>query len=272
MSFYFYNGFERTFGTWPLRGEELKNSIKNAVDIGYRSFDTAQMYNNEEELGNVLSELNLKRYEFCITTKVLPANYSKNKFLDSVVKSLNNLKLEYVDVLLLHWPNPDGNNSEALEGLQKSIDKGYTKNIGISNYTISMMKDAMTRLSSTPVCNQVEFHPLLDTKKIFDVSNKLGIPLSAYCSLAKGKVGNEKILKDIAVSYNRTPEQISLKWILQKGVSINTMSTNRENMFRNFNILDFTISGSDVIKIDNCMKKNFRIVNKDRISYAPVWD
>ena len=163
---------------------------------------------------------------------------------------------------MLHWPNPDGNNSEALEGLQKSIDKGYTKNIGISNYTISMMKDAMTRLSSTPVCNQVEFHPLLDTKKIFDVSNKLGIPLSAYCSLAKGKVGNEKILKDIAVSYNRTPEQISLKWILQKGVSINTMSTNRENMFRNFNILDFTISGSDVIKIDNCMKKILELLIK----------
>ncbi len=272
MSFYFYNGYERTFGTFPLKGDDLKYSVINAVEVGYRSFDTAQMYNNESDLGQILNDLKLSRDQICLTSKVLPGNYKKKLFLKSVEKTLKDLKTDYLDVLLLHWPDPIGDNAESLEELQKALEKQYTKNIGISNYTIAMMRDALVKLSSLPVTNQVEFHPLLDSSKLLDAANKIGIPLSAYCSLAKGKIKDVELLREIGNLYNRTPTQIALRWTLQKGVSLNTMSTKKENIYNNFNIMDFSLSGADIIKIDNCMKQNYRIVDKKRMPIAPEWD
>ncbi len=272
MSFYFTEGFERSFGTWPLRGDTLRSSVMTAIETGYRSFDTAQIYENEEELGSVLKEVGLSREKICITTKVAPSNYASNLFLPSVEASLRSLQTEYVDVLLLHWPDQFGKNAEALDGLQSAVERGYAHNIGVSNYTVSMMENALLRLDSIPVTNQVEFHPLLDTTKLMAAAVRFGIPLASYCSLARGQVVVDPILRDMGHRYDRTASQIALRWILQRGVSLNTMSTSREHQAENFNIMDFFLSGPDMAVIDRCMNINLRIVDSSIVSTAPVWD
>ena len=272
MSFYFVNGFERTFGTFPLRGETLRRSVLSALAVGYRSFDTAQMYDNEADLGSAIEEAGTDREDICITTKVMRANNSPDRFLPSVEESLRKLKTDYVDVLLLHWPDQFGENSLALEFLQRAMDKGYARNIGLSNYTIAMMEDAVLRLDAPVATNQVEFHPLLDTTKLLDAANRLGIPLSSYCSLARGEAVKDSVLQGMGRRYRRTAAQICLRWILQKGVSLNTMSTSRRNQANNFNIMDFALAGPDMVAIDACMKRNLRLVDRSVLPTAPEWD
>ena len=272
MTFYFTEGFERSFGTWPLSGDTLRSSVLSAIEVGYRSFDTAQMYRNEAELGSALKEAGLNRESICITTKVMASNYVADRFLPSVEASLRNLQTEYVDVLLLHWPDQFGRNSDALDGLQSAVERGYAHNIGVSNYTASMMEDAMMRLDATPVANQVEFHPLVDTTRLMAAAGGLGIPLAAYCPLARGLVTKDPVLQDVGERYSRSASQVTLRWILQKGVSINTMSTNSRHQADNFDILDFSLSSPDLAVIDGCMEQNMRIVDRNLVPTAPEWD
>ncbi len=272
MAYFFKNGFERTFGTWPLRGNVLENSLLEAIKIGYKSFDTAQMYKNENEIGEIFSKNGINRKDFSITSKVSESNYSKSLFLKSVEKSLKDLRTDYIDVLLLHWPEKDGNNEEALEELQKAYYKGMAKNIGVSNFTIKMMEDAVNKLAIMPVTNQVEFHPLINVSKLLKSSKNLGLPLSSYCPLARGKVFQNEKLISISKRFDKTPGQISLRWIIEKKVSINTMSTNFQNIKDNFNIYDFFLPDEDILEIDECMNENFRIVDKNIKPNAPNWD
>ena len=166
MSQYFFQQVPICMGTFPLKGNELATAIKHAFEAGYRGFDTAQMYENEAALGSALTEIGCARESLFITTKVLPAHLGKDKFMVSVEESLRALKTDYVDVLLLHWPTPSGENREALELLQQAANKGYAKSIGVSNYTIEMIEEACATLDDLPVCNQVEFHPYLDLSLI----------------------------------------------------------------------------------------------------------
>ena len=272
MSFYFNNNFERSFGTWPLKGQVLEQSILDAIKVGYKSFDTAQMYGNEQDIGEIFSKHSINRKEFCITTKVTEKNFPSHLFIPSVEKSLKELKTDYVDVLLVHWPDKFGDNDEALENLQKSYDKGLAKNIGISNYTISMMKDAVNKLRIKPVTNQVEFHPLLDISKIKNFSDQIELPLSAYCSIARGKVFKDETLINIGKSYNKTAGQIALRWILQQGVSLNTMSTKFNNIKENFDIMDFNLSDINMNQINQCMVTGYRVVDENLKPTAPKWD
>jgi aryl-alcohol dehydrogenase-like predicted oxidoreductase len=159
MSVYFEKSYQRGFGTYPLKGEPLKAAIHEAIMVGYRAFDTAQMYGNEAETGEALAESGVDRSEFCITTKVHPDNYSEEKFLPSIEASLKALRVDQVDVLMLHWPAIGGENAQSLRLLQKAFHIGLARNIGISNYTARMMRDAQSIIEAPLVTNQVEFHP-----------------------------------------------------------------------------------------------------------------
>ena len=147
MNVYLDAGHHVSFGTFPLRGAELAAAMRCAAEIGYRSFDTAQMYENEREVGDCLGALGLARDDLFITTKVSPDNYAAVDFLPSVEQSLRDLRLDRVDVLLLHWPDQQGDNAEALDQLQKAHDLGYAAHIGVSNYTISKMRSAGCRFT-----------------------------------------------------------------------------------------------------------------------------
>jgi len=272
MSIYFESGAEMTMGTFPLKADQLIDAVTLAYEAGFRSFDTAQMYQNEADLGTALAQIGADRDELFITTKILPANLGADKFIPSAEQSLKALRLDYVDVLLLHWPSPEIDNEVALGQLQKAHDKGLAKHIGISNYTIAMMEQAVDLLDVPVACNQVEFHPYLDQSKLKAAADRLGVSLSAYCPLAKGQILDDPVITQIARRYDRLPSQIVLRWIIQKGVSANPMSTKTANLQANLGALDFNLSGADMHLLDQLGAHNLRIVDKHRMPIAPDWD
>ena len=272
MSVYYQRNYQRAFGTFPLRNDDLRAAVATALDVGYRAFDTAQMYQNESTLGEVLQASGIQRDELLITTKVQNANFDDSLFLKSVEESLRKLRVDSVDVLLLHWPPMGGDVVPSLKLLQKAHDLKLTRNIGVSNYNLRMLKQA-TRILDVPIStNQVEYHPLLSQGKLLAGATELGIPLSSYCSLARGKILEYPILADIGKRYGKTAGQVALQWILQRGVSTNVMSTNPENIRNNFDVLDFVLSSVDLARIDKLNRENCRIVDKHLVPWAPDWD
>ena len=272
MNIYFQKTHQRAFGTYPLQGEVAYNAILAAAEIGYRAFDTAQMYENEAETGEALAATGLARDDMCVTTKVHPDNFSEDRFVASVEQSLKDLRLDYVDVLLLHWPPIGGDIAPSLRLLQDCLKRGLTRNIGVSNYTIAMMKDAVKIVDAPLVTNQVEFHPLLNQDKLLAGANEAGIPLSSYSSVARGEVFKHPEFAEIGKGYGKSAAQVVLRWILQKGVSINTMSTKPENIRANFEIMDFTLSHVDMARIEALTRTGYRIVGEDLVPWAPKWD
>lgn len=272
MNICFQKTNQRAFGTFPLTGGELKQALETAVDIGYRAIDTAQMYGNEAYVGATIAAISLPRDEFCITTKVHPDNFTADRFVPSVEDSLKKLKLDAVDILLLHWPPVGGDIRPPLEFLADAHRKGLARNIGVSNFNAKMMREARDFIDIPIVTNQVEFHPLLNQDVLLQAAAETGIPLSSYCSVARGKIFDYPLFTELAESYAKTAAQIALRWILQKGVSINTMSTKPANIRANFEVMDFTLSSVDMTKIDAMTATGHRIVTEDIARWAPEWD
>lgn len=272
MNITFQKTNQRAFGTFPLKGETLRGAIHAALDAGYRAFDTAQAYANEADTGAALADGGVPRDELCITTKVDVKNFTDEAFLPSVEQSLRDLRIDRVDILLLHWPTPAGDIRRSLELLQAAHDRGLARHVGISNYTAKMMRDARSIVDVPLVTNQVEFHPLLNQEKLLATASETGIPLSSYCSIARGEVFKYPIFAQIGETYGRTAAQVVLRWILQKGVPINTMSTKAENIRQNFDVMDFTLSSIDMARIDALTATGYRVVGKHVIPFAPDFD
>lgn len=272
MNIYFQKGFQRGFGTYPLKGEELRKAIDAAIDAGYRAFDTAQMYGNEADTGTALAACGVAREELCITTKVHPDNYSEEKFLPSVEASLKALQIDRVDALLLHWPPVGGDVAPSLRLLQAARDRGLAGTIGVSNYTARMMHVARSVIDGPLVTNQVEFHPLVDQRKLLAAASETGIPLSSYASIARGEVFKHGLFAEIGKTYGKAAAQIVLRWILQKGVPLNTMSMKPENIKANFDIMDFTLSSIDMDRIDALNTTGYRIIKPGQLPWVPEWD
>lgn len=273
MNITFQKNHQRAFGTFPLRGDVLRKAVHDAVAAGYRAFDTAQMYQNEAETGEALATCGVPRDALCITTKVGVENFTPETFLPSVEASLKALRVDCVDILLLHWPTPGGDIAQSLELLQGAYDRGLARNIGVSNYTVAMMRQARAVVQAPLVTNQVEFHPLLDQSKLLRAASETGIPLSSYSSVARGEVFKYPLFAEIGAGYGKSAGQVVLRWILQKGVMVNTMSTNPANIRANYDIMDFTLSSIDMDRIDAlAAATNFRIVGRNLVPYAPDFD
>ena len=272
LSIYFTRTYQRGFGTWPLRGAALRDSVLSAVEAGYRAFDTAQMYQNEAEVGSALAECGIPRNQICITSKVPIERFSVDQFLPSVERSLCDLRVDFLDVLLLHWPPADGVVEPAVDLLVDARNRGLARNIGVSNFNSRMMRDAK-RVAGPNLCtNQVEFHPLLNQQALLAAATEMGIPLSSYCSVARGEVFRHPDFEEIGRKYGKSAAQVVLRWILQKGVSVNTMSTNPANIKANFEVMDFTLSSIDMARIDALNQTDYRIVTSQIVPWAPDWD
>lgn len=272
MNIMFQKNHQRAFGTFPLKGDVLRAAIESAISAGYRAFDTAQMYGNEADTGAALAGCGISRDELCITTKVGIGNFTEATFLPSVEASLAALKISHADILLLHWPTPGGDIGPSLKLLQQALDRGLARNIGVSNYTAAMMRQARAMVDAPLITNQVEFHPLLDQSKLLTAAEETGIPLSSYCSVARGEVFKYPLFAEIGAGYDKSAAQVVLRWILQKGVPINTMSTKPENIRANYEVMDFTLSSIDMARIDRMMAAGYRIVGKNLVPYAPDFD
>jgi len=273
MTVYFARNHQRAFGTFPLTGATAKEAVEAAARVGYRAFDTAQMYENEAEVGEALAATGIARGDLCITTKVHPDNFAEDRFIASVETSLKALRTDFVDVLLLHWPPVGGDIVPSLQLLEEAHKRGLARSIGVSNYTVAMMKAATEIIDAPLVTNQVEFHPLLDQSTLLAGASQVGIPLSAYSTVARGAVFKHPDFAAIGTAYGVTAGQVVLRWILQKGVSVNTMSTKPSNMQANYDIMGFTLSHVDMARIDALARThNHRIVTEDLVPWAPQWD
>jgi 2,5-diketo-D-gluconate reductase B len=272
MNVLFQRTHQRSFGTWPLQGRQLHDALAAAIETGYRAIDTAQLYDNEIGVGSALRAIGVPRDELCITTKIAPANDSDERFMPTLRESLDKLKVEQVDMLLLHWPPADGDVGPSVRRLEQAQRAGLTRHIGVSNFTAAMMRAARAATALPLVTNQVEFHPLLDQRVLLRAATETGIPLSSYCSVARGEVFKYPLFGEIGAQYGKSAAQVVLRWILQKGVPINTMSTQRKNIEANFDVMDFTLSSIDMERIDALNAMNHRIVNRDRVPHAPEFD
>lgn len=235
-------------GTYPLRDEDAMRSVSTALELGLRHIDTAQMYGNEAAVGRALNVSGLPRGDLFVVTKVDPANLAKDRFASSVAKSMDDLGSP-ADLLLIHWPPPDSDFAATVERLIAEKQKGMAKAIGVSNFNPAMLRRAQSLAQGAIICNQVEFHPLLDQSKLLATARELGIALAAYSPLARGRALQPKIIQDIAAKLGRPPAEVVLRWIIQQGVAAIPMTTKRENALSNINALHFTLPDEDMAAI-----------------------
>ena len=246
-------------GTWDLRGKEGENVIQVALDVGYRHIDTAQMYENEKEVGNAIINSKIEREKLFITTKIYTLVVKNNGIKDSFEKSLINLKTDYVDLLLIHFPAFTTNLNDMLEILFELKENDKAKNIGISNFNHNLVNDCIKLGYKDIFCNQVEYHPYLEQKNLIRVLKEYNILPVAYSPLAKGKLLNDKVILNISKKYTKQPAQIILRWLNQQGWIAIPKSANENRMKDNMNIFDFTINEKDM-NLLHSLARNHRAV------------
>ena len=247
-------------GTYPLQGDDVYNAVRMAIDLGYRHIDTAQMYGNEAGVGRAVKNSGVDRKELFIVTKVDPGNISRGRFAKTVQQSISDLGGP-VDLLLIHWPPADAGLDGALDRLMAELDNGHTKAIGVSNFSTAMMRHTQAYTTGKIVCNQVEFHPLLDQSKVLGVATELGIVLEAYSPIARGAALKPTVILEIAKRHQRSPSEIVLRWITQQGVVAIPMTTKKENARSNLHSVDFDLSPDDMETITQLGTANGRTIN-----------
>lgn len=262
------------FGTWQLRGDDCTRATALALDIGYRHIDTAQIYENEAEVGNAiksaLKNARIDRRDIFLTTKVWMENVARSTLAKSVDESLKKLKTDYVDLLLLHWPVSDVPLKEqagALAAVQKS---GKARLIGVSNYPTALMRTVLDDYGIKIANNQVEYHPFLSQKTVLDFARAHDMWVTAYSPLARGAVRGSPVLKRIADKYGKNEGQVSLRWLTQQpGIAAIPKAASETHIRDNINIYDFTLSDEEMNDIFALARNDGRMVNP---GWAPQWD
>lgn len=257
------------FGTWPLAGAECRTAVRNAIELGYRHIDTAQMYGNEAEVGAAIRESGVARSTLFVTTKLDLSNLAAKAVRRSMEESLKRLKLDYVDLLLIHWPSASVPLGETLDAMAALRAQGLVRNIGVSNFTVALLREAVETHRAELLCNQVEYHPFLSQRAVLPATRGYGLMLAAYCPLARGRVANNEVLARIGQQYGKTAAQVALRWLIgQDGVAVLPKAASRAHAAANMAIFDFALSEQDRAAIA-ALPKNERVVN---IGWAPQWD
>lgn len=259
-------------GTFRLTGQAVVDSVRNALDVGYRAIDTAQIYGNEADVGQAIAESGVKRDELFVTTKIWTANYAADKLVPSLRESLDKLRTDYVDLTLIHWPAP-GNGVELPEymaALAEAKALGLTRQIGVSNFNIELTRQAIDAVGKGEIAtNQIELSPYLQGRKLAAFLKEQGIAVTSYMTLAYGKVLKDPVLAQIANKHHATVAQVALAWALQLGYAVIPSSTKRENLASNLLARDLTLDADDMAWIAT-LDRNGREVSPDGL--APVWD
>ena len=255
------------FGTWLVTGQDATDGVREALEIGYRQIDTARAYENEREVGRGIAESGVPRDEIFLTTKVPHDDARADEVERDAEQSLERLGVDQLDLLLLHWPNPDVPLEETLTALNKVREDGRTKQIGVSNFPAGLLRQA---LEIAPVfCNQVEYHPFLDQSRLLELARANDVLITAYSPLAHGKVPDDATLPQIGEQHGKTAGQVALRWLLdQPGVSPIPKASSRERRQENFDVFDFALTDEDRERIA-ALPKDVRTGNPP---WAPDWD
>lgn len=245
-------------GVYDMHAQEAIEATRFAIETGYRLIDTASMYHNETEIGQAIHESQIPRNELFVTTKVNDADQGFEQTLKAYQESLKKLKLDYVDLYLVHWPLK-ATRKETWLALEKLCNDGLVKAIGVANYLEPFLDEMKNYAYITPAVNQVEFSPYLFLESLLNRCKSEGIQLQAYSPLVRGEKFSDPKLIQLADKYSKTPAQIIIRWALQLGVSTIPKSSNFTRIKENFNVFDFEISEVDILKM-NQLNENYRVV------------
>lgn len=258
-------------GTFRLKDQQVIDSVRNGLELGYRHIDTAQIYGNEAEVGQAIAESTVPRSELFVTTKIWVDNLGADKLIPSLEESLRKLRLDQVDLTLIHWPSPKDEIqvAEYMAALLEAKAAGLTALIGVSNFTNAHLQQAMEVVGADQIAtHQVEVHPFLQNRKVVEFAKEHGIHLTAYMPLAYGKVMTDPVIQEIAARHAANPAQVALAWALQQGFAVIPSSTKRANLESNLEALQLTLSEQDMTAIAK-LERGERLANPD---FAPHWD
>ncbi|NDJ58810.1 2,5-didehydrogluconate reductase DkgB [Enterobacteriaceae bacterium 4M9] len=259
-------------GTYRLKDEAVIASVKTALELGYRVIDTAQIYDNEAAVGQVIAESGVARNELYITTKIWTDNLSADKLIPSLKESLKKLRTDYVDLTLVHWPSPGKAVSvaETMNALMEAKALGLTREIGVSNFTIELMQQAIDAVGARNIAtNQIELSPHFQNRRVVDWAKAHGIHVTSYMTLAYGKALADEVIGRIAEKHNATPAQVILAWAMALDYSVIPSSTKRENLQSNLQSGELKLDEVDMAAIAE-LERNDRLVSPDGL--APQWD
>lgn len=259
-------------GTFRLTGQTVIDSVRNALDVGYRAIDTAQIYGNEAEVGQAIAGSGVARDELFLTTKIWTDNYARGRLIPSLRESLDKLRTDRVDLTLIHWPAPSNGVelAEYMAALAEAKALGLTRAIGISNFNIELTRQAIEVVGKGEiVTNQIELSPYLQNRRLATFLKEQGITVTSYMTLAYGKVLKDPVLARIADKHQATVAQVALAWALQLGYAVIPSSTRRENLASNLLARDLPLDAEDMAAIA-ALERNGREV--DPAGLAPAWD
>lgn len=261
-------------GTFRAEGEEATKAVVSAIKTGYRHIDTARMYGNEREVGAGVRASGVARSELFITTKVLHGaewdNPAVNTVLPAIEDSLKRLEMDYVDLLLIHWPHPTTPIKDTMADLCAAKRKGYARHIGISNFTLAMVDEAVHHVSEPLSNHQCEYHPYLDQSKLRAKTLSHGMSWTSFCPIGKGAAFDDPVIVAIAKAHNKKPSQVIMRWqVQQPGTVAVPKSVHAERIAENFDVFDFSLSDAEMAAISALKKPDGRIVSPP---FAPKWD
>lgn len=259
-------------GTFRLKDQVVIDSVRNALDLGYRAIDTAQIYGNEAEVGQAITESSVPRSELFITTKIWTDNFASDKVIPSLKESLRKLGTDHVDLTLIHWPAPGQAVplADTLGALMQARAQGLTRSIGVSNFNIDYLTRAIQAVGAANIAtNQIELSPYLQNRKIVDFARSQGIHITSYMTLAYGKVLQDPVLLHIAGRHDASTAQIALAWAMQLGYAVIPSSTQRANLQGNLLAQQLRLTDEDMAQIA-ALDRGERLVNPEGL--APSWD
>jgi len=255
-------------GTWELRGRDCARLVEQAIHLGYRHIDTAQMYANEAEVGEGVRKSG-KRSDVMVTTKVAHTSMAPQDVERSVKESLRKLRIDEIDLLIIHWPNDRIPLAETLGAMAKMKQAGYVKQLGVSNFTVKLLDEAVKATDEPLVCNQIEYHPFLDQTKVVAATKAHGMAVVAYSPIARGSASGNAALARIGRAHGKSAAQVSLRWLVQQDIVVIPRTSKRERLEENIAIFDFVLSPDEMAEIAALSAAKKRIVN---LAWSPEWD
>ena len=248
-------------GTWDLRGRACARVVEQALRLGYRHVDTAEMYDNEREVGEGVHASGVKRNDVFVTTKIWPSHFAPRELERAARECLVRLRLSEVDLLLLHWPNPQIPLEETLGALCKVKRDGLARNIGVSNFTVALIEEALKVTTEPLVCDQFECHPFLDQSKLIAACRKHGLAVVAYSPIARGDARKNDVLKRIGAAHKKTATQVCLRFLVQQDIVVIPRTSKVERLSENAAIFDFTLSDDEMNEIAKLGSRDGRLVD-----------
>lgn len=256
-------------GTFRLEGDSCRIAIESALSLGFRHIDTAEMYGNEAPIGEAIAASSVKRADLHVTTKVWHDHLAPDAMRRAFDASLKKLRLDFVDLYLIHWPAPDMNLGAAFEALIKLKDEGRTRAIGVCNFPVALLKKSIEEIGAPIACNQIEYHAMLGQDAVLSYLRTKNVPIVAYCPLAQGRMASDPTMAAIGKKHGASAAQVALKWLLdQDGVSAIPKAGRRESQQANLDALKITLDDDDRDRIA-AMPKNLRRVSP---AFGPKWD